>query len=67
MELTTVGVPAADALRGMTDMTAVAPAKAAVRRIKARRWIGVPEISLLGGFMFVRVNPRDISSFGGKR
>src|SRR5580700_4735546 len=54
MELTTVGVPAANALRGKIDRTAVAPANAAVRRIKVRRWIDVPEIFLFGGFMFVR-------------
>jgi len=52
MELTTVGVPAAKALRGAIDMTAVAPANAAVRRINVRRGIGIPEISLFGGFMF---------------
>jgi hypothetical protein len=66
MELTTVGVPAAKALRGTMDMTAVAPAKAAVRRMKVLRCIGIPGISLFEGFMFVNFACCDVSS-GGQR
>jgi hypothetical protein len=71
MELTTVGVPAAKVLRGTIDMTAVAPAKAAVRRIKVLRCIGIPEICLFEGFMFVNFACGEVSSGGsaltGKR
>src|SRR5260370_39898775 len=64
MELTTVGVPAGKALRGTLDMTAVAPAKAGVRRIKVLRCIGIPGISLFEGFMFVNFACCDVSSGG---
>jgi hypothetical protein len=53
MEFTIVGVPAANDLRGTMDRTAVAPANTAVRRMKVRRWIGIPAIFLFGEFMFV--------------
>jgi hypothetical protein len=53
--LTIVGVPAAKALRGTIDKAAVAPANAAVRRMKVRRCIGIPGISLFGEFMFVNI------------
>jgi hypothetical protein len=64
MELTMVGVPAAKALRGIIDVTALAPAKAAVRRIKVRRCIGIPEIVLFEGFMFVNFACCDVISGG---
>jgi hypothetical protein len=49
MEFTKVGVPAAKALRGTIDRTAVAPANAAVRRMKARRCIKFARLSLFEG------------------
>jgi hypothetical protein len=67
MELTIVGVSAAKALRGTMDMTAVAPANAAVRRMKVRRCIGFPGIALFGGFMFVLTACCDVSSGGSAK